>query len=110
MDAVTEKVDELVETIRHTEEYRHYKKLTAGIEKDVELSRRLNEFRRENFDMQVDGRNLYEAVDEMRTKYADLFKNPLANDMIETENSVCRLVRSVYMEITRAISVDPPRP
>jgi cell fate (sporulation/competence/biofilm development) regulator YlbF (YheA/YmcA/DUF963 family) len=109
LDAVTEKVGELVETIRHTEEYRRYKKLTAEIEKDVELSRRLNEFRKENFDMQVAGRDLYDAVDGLREKYADLFKNPLANDMIETENSVCRLIRSVYMEITRAISVDPPR-
>lgn len=110
MDAVTEKVDELVETILCTEEYRHYRKLAAEIEKDVELSRRLNEFRKENYDMQVAGQNLYDAVDGLRAKYADLFRNPLANDMIETENSVCRLVRSVYMEISRAISVDPPWP
>lgn len=109
MDAVTEKVEELVETIRRTEEYRHFRKLTAEIEKDVELSRRLNEFRQENYQMQVAGQNLYEGVDALREKYADLFRNPLANDMIETENSVCRLIRSVYMEISRAVSVDPPQ-
>ncbi|MGI6118630.1 MAG: YlbF family regulator [Bilifractor sp.] len=109
MDTVMQKVRDLVNSIRRTEEYRHYKKLIAQIQEDSELTKRLEEFRRENYDLQVSGQNLFDAEDELRGRYSDLFSNPLAVDMIETENSVCRLIRSVYMEISRSVPVDPPK-
>jgi cell fate (sporulation/competence/biofilm development) regulator YlbF (YheA/YmcA/DUF963 family) len=108
LDAVTEKLQELVSAIRRTDEYRQFQKLNKEIESDAELSRRVNEFRRDNYQLQTSGQNLFDAVDELRERYADLFHNPVTNSLIESENSLCRLVRSIYMEISKAVEIESP--
>lgn len=106
MSNIDELVAHCVETLQSTDEYREYFAARQVVEAQPEKWERLNEFRRENFDLQMsseDSDKLFEARSRFAEKYADVFSDAEAVRFTQAELGFCRLVQTLQAEILQGI-------
>jgi cell fate (sporulation/competence/biofilm development) regulator YlbF (YheA/YmcA/DUF963 family) len=108
MKRVEECTAMLVDAIQNSEEYQRFLKIKEEVAKDPELREQINAFRRHNFQVQNSQEvlDVYEEIDKMSVDYQEFRKNPLVDEFLKSELSVCRIIQRVTMEITRSVDLD----
>ena len=97
MDIVTERLNALTDAMRNTIDYQSYLKLEAELDKDKDLKKRVDEFRIRNFSLQKEENvDLFDAVDDIDREFVELRKNPVVEEYLEAELSVCKMVQRVF--------------
>lgn len=110
MDIITERLHALTDAMRNTVDYQSYRKLEAELDKDKELKKRVDEFRLRNFSLQKkDDVDLFDAVDDIDREFGELRKNPVVEEYLEAELSVCRMIQKVFEAINHEVKVDVPQ-
>lgn len=110
MDIVTERLHALTDAMRNTIDYQSYLKLEAELDKDKELKRKVDEFRLRNFSLQKEENvDLFDAVDDIDREFVELRKNPVVEEYLEAELSVCRMVQKVLNAINHEVKIDVPQ-
>ena len=110
MDIITERLHALTDAMRNTVDYQSYRKLEAELDKDKELKKRVDEFRLRNFGLQKkDDVDLFDAVDDIDREFGELRKNPVVEEYLEAELSVCRMIQKVFEAINHEVKVDVPQ-
>lgn len=105
VEACTEK---LVKAVLESEEYQNFLKIKEQVAAEPELRKEINDFRRHNFEVQnsPDVLDVYEEIDKMSREYEEFRKNPLVDEFLKCELSVCRMIQQINLELIQAIDLD----
>ena len=110
MDIVTERLNALTDAMRNPIDYQSYLKLEAELDKDKDLKKRVDEFRIRNFSLQKEENvDLFDAVDDIDREFVELRKNPVVEEYLEAELSVCKMVQRVLNAIHHEVKIDVPQ-
>lgn len=107
-----QKIDDLTlqigEAIRNSDEYIEYKRLEKIIDMDPNLRRLVDDFRKENFELQNNEEieDMLEASAELNRRYADMRARRMVNRYLTSEICLCRLVEDVCRAVVDAVDFD----
>lgn len=108
MSQVEECTSMLVKAIQDSEEYQKFLAIREKVAQEPELRRQINAFRRHNFEVQNSPEvlDVYDEIDKMSRDYQEFRKNPLVDEFLQCELSVCRIIQRATMEIVSAVDLD----
>ncbi|HEX3075499.1 MAG TPA: YlbF family regulator [Lachnospiraceae bacterium] len=86
----------LINSIRKSNEYNQYQRLYAKIEQDVVLLSGLNEFRKRNLNIQLQGNeNSLETCAMVRMEYEKVLSNPLVSEFLIAEQRLTTMLKEI---------------
>ena len=105
---VIELAEKLSKALTESKEYRAYRKYLVEIKNDEELFKKVNNFRRNNFEIQnrSGGRLSYEEYSALYDEESELRRNRSVNGFLEAEAGLGRLVKEVINKIVGDIDID----
>lgn len=93
--------NQVLETIKGTEEYKNYKALLAEIKKNPAIYDRVNELREKNFMLQQsDSEDILDMMDALTNEYEDVINSELASEFLGAEVALCRLIQEFNRSLT----------
>lgn len=101
--------EELRQAIRESDEYREYKEMEAVINRNPDLKRTVDEFRKSNFELQYregSSSEFFEASEELNKRYEYIRYQECASRFLNAEMCLCRLVRDICFSVVDAIDFD----
>lgn len=107
MNNVMQQTDNLIEAIHASNEYSQYQMLQNTITKDEGVYQRLNEYRRKNFEIQMNTNA--DAINEgarLREEYADILKRAEVKDFLAAEQRYIKMLRCVNQKLDMQINVN----
>lgn len=107
-DRVDEAVEELVDAITESEAYKKYKKTLREVKIWPELMERINEFRYENFRIQIfaEDNRLIDEIEAFDEKFKGFRSDDRVNDFLRSELAFNRLMQDVYAQIMEGIEYE----
>lgn len=108
MDSIDSCLGALVDAVLSSEEYRRYRELKEKISREPEKKRAINNFRRRNYLLQRNKENidLFDEIDKLEREFAKLRQEPLVEEYLAAELSVCRMVQKINRRLTEKIDLD----
>lgn len=94
---IEEKARELAELIRNSQEYKNYLLCREVLKEDPQLYRRVNDFRRENFLLQMEGETgrLYDEMGRMQNEFAPVRRDIRVSGFLQYEHFLCRTLQRI---------------
>jgi cell fate (sporulation/competence/biofilm development) regulator YlbF (YheA/YmcA/DUF963 family) len=106
MDSVHEALDRLIKEVIVSKEYQEYLREKERVKKYPELKKRLDEFRRKNFQMHNGDDRALEMLDQMEQEYDTLMENPVVSGFLNSELAFCRLMQDISMSLAGSIDFE----
>ena len=105
---IEQKARELAVLIRESKEYRDYLSCRETLQEDGELYRRVNDFRRENFLLQMEGEadKLYDEMGRLQSEIAPLRKDERVSGFLQNELFLCRLLQHIDEVLLEELDFD----
>lgn len=105
---IEQKAKELAELIRESQEYKNYLLCRETLKTDEELYKKVNDFRRENFLLQVEGETdrLYDEMSRMQSEIAPLRKDERVSGFLQNEHFLCRLLQHIDEVLLEELDFD----
>lgn len=86
----------LINSIKKSNEYNQYQRLYAKIEQDVVLLSGLNEFRKRNLNIQLQGNeNSLETCAMVHVEYEKVLSNPLVSEFLIAEQRLTTMLKEI---------------
>lgn len=106
MNEIDSKVEELVETIKHSSEYTRYCKALAKLQEYPEIEREANEFRKKSYEIQKqkNSNHIFDEMVHLQDEYASLRRNPMVEEYLTSELAVCRVFQNINWKIIRDLN------
>lgn len=106
-DSLAAKVKELRQMILDSEEYRSFDLYRRVLKEVPELYEKVNEFRHENFMLQLSGEiQNKEKAEGIVAKYKDIFNNSLVTPFLNAELVLCKMLQDVNHLLIDEIDVE----
>ncbi len=108
MDAIDVRLDALIDAVLSNEEYRRYRALQEQISLEPEKEKAINNFRRRNYLLQrnKDNIDLFDEIDKLEQEFREFRKEPLVEEYLSAELSVCRLVQRINRKLMEQVNFD----
>ena len=107
MSQIDAALEELVHAIQDSEEYRRYQQAKEALHREPELERRVNEFRKKNYQIQNSGGiNLFDEVDRLERENSQLRRNPVAEEFYAAELAFCRVYQKISWSLTDQLNFE----
>lgn len=108
LDEILEKAEALTVLLRQTDNYRRYEKCLAALKKQTEVYQEVNNFRRENIQVQLlnSEEEYYEKTEKLQAKYKNILIDPVVMDFLSSEQRVCKMLRAVYDKLAENMCLD----
>lgn len=108
MQRIDELKLELRKAILESEEYKEYKRLEAIIMRNPELKRNIDEFRRQNFELQnsPDVQDIFSTTNELNERYAFMRNQDSVNRYLTAEICLCRLVQDICRSVVDVVDMN----
>jgi cell fate (sporulation/competence/biofilm development) regulator YlbF (YheA/YmcA/DUF963 family) len=107
MNNVMKKTDELIDAIQSSNEYLQYQMLQKTISKNTDLYNRLNDYRRRNFEIQMQGHdNAEDEIQNLANEYADILNQADIKDFLVAEQRYIKMLRRMNKKIDNQIHVN----
>lgn len=108
MDEIEKCTIELQKAIRRSQVYAEYEKAREELNRDPQLKQRVDEFRSLNFTLQNTSENIdfYSEIEKLEQQSRQLRKNPAADDFLEKELALCRMVQRVGEGLVSVIDIE----
>lgn len=108
MGKIEELKAELKQAVLDSDEYREYKRLEVEVSKNANLKRAIDEFRRQNFEIQYNDeiQDIEENISQLEAKYTDIRNMGLAKSYFAAELCLCRLVQDICVSIVDVVDFD----
>ena len=102
------RTDALAQAIRESEEYQRYTAIRDKVAKMPELRSQINAFRSHNFYIQNSPEilDMYEELDRMSREYQEFRKDPVVDEYLRCELSVCRMIQRIAMTLIGSVDLD----
>lgn len=94
---IEEKAKELAELIRNSQEYKNYLLCREVLKEDEELYKKVSDFRRESFMLQIeeDADKLYDEVGRLQSEFASVRRDIRVSEFLQSEDFLCRTIRRI---------------
>lgn len=101
-------ISQLITAILESDEYQRYLEIRAKVKEEPEKERAINDFRRKNFELRKNSANidLFDEYDRFEREYADFRAQPLVNEYLAAELSVCRLFQKINWRLVENVEFD----
>lgn len=101
-------VENLVDSIKHTEQYRAYEREKEKVHRFPELKAQIDSYRLRNFEIQnmTNDEEIFFKMEEFEKEYEKFRENPIVADFLAAELSLCRLIQNIYTRITAALDFE----
>ena len=108
MDQIEQCTKNLGDAILNSREYQDFLKIRGKVAQDPELRRKINAFRKHNFEVQNSAEvlDMYDEIDKMYKEYEEFRKNILVDEFLKRELRVCRIIQQVNIELISAVDLD----
>ena len=108
MDSIDVCLDALIDAVLSSEEYRQYRALQEQISLEPEKEKAINNFRRRNYLLQrnKDNIDLFDEIDKLEQEFREFRKEPLVEEYLSAELSVCRLVQRINRKLMEQVNFD----
>lgn len=100
MNNVLQQADVLIDAIKASNEYTQYQVLLNTIMKDEGVYHRMNDFRKRNFEIQVN--EYVDTINEssnLQREYADVLNRPNVKEFLAAEQRYVKLLRKLYQKL-----------
>lgn len=106
--SIMKKVTELMDLICQSKDYQQYQKDLSRIKDDPTLMGQLNEFRRQNLELQLDESDpeYLPKEEALYVEYQEFLREPAVIDFMASEQRVCRLMREVSEKMYDRVEID----
>lgn len=103
----TEKIiQDFVENLRMTQEYKRYEYSRERVRMYPELCGQLKEYCQKKYMLQKSEEDLFDKMDAFDKEYEEFRSNPVIETYLEAEAAVCKMIREIYVQIAGAIELD----
>lgn len=100
-------LEQLVKAMKNSSEYVRFKRAEAKVAEFSGLQQRIDEFRSNWYPLQSSGAaDLFEQIDQVEERYADLRENPYVQEFLAAELAVCRMFQQVNWTILQNLDFD----
>ena len=100
-------MDELLRSLSSCSEYRAFEQAKYRLDEDPRKRKRTDEFRKKNFLLQNSEECLsQEAQEQMFLERSELRKDPVIDEYLKAELSVCRLLRQISLRLMDSVDLD----
>lgn len=108
MNNIEYQTRQLIRELKKSDVYNHYQRLQAEVEKDSELYRRVNEFRKACFIIQnkPDGPEDTGELDALYEAYDDILMNSDVRELLTAEHDMSILMNQVMDHIYSELEID----
>ena len=108
MTEVEQAIENLLSVIKQTKEYEEFRYQLDKINLQPELHRQIDEFRKENFELQnnTPEDQMLQKSEEFEEKYQTFRENPLVNDFLTAETAFCRRMQEINLKITEGLQFE----
>lgn len=105
-NSLYESARKLANKILNSKEYVNFQKCRERVEEDPELTRQVDEFRREAFVLQCQGDEAYRSgISEVRDRHPIVMGTQIAREYLDAEIDLCRMVRDVQEILVENIDI-----
>lgn len=107
MKKVSELTQDLIQAIQGSEPYSSYHRLYAEIEKNPDLLKRINEYRKRRFEIQMSNTKDYMNMqDNLLKEFKDIQSNELALEFLIAEKHFSNMMKQVNHTILDSVNMD----
>lgn len=107
MNNVIEKTDQLIDAIQSSNEYLQYQMLQKAISKDQDIYNRLNDYRRRNFEIQMNEQaNAVDEQENLSREYADVLNRSEIKNFLVAEQRYIKMLRRVNKKLDSQFHVN----
>lgn len=98
----------LIRVIHDSDTYKEYKAVRQRLEKEPELKRQINQYRKECYQLQNSGdvESLYERTQRFDEEYSEFLKNSLVEDYLRCELAICRMLQQIATRVVESVDLD----
>ncbi|MCR5619866.1 MAG: YlbF family regulator [Lachnospiraceae bacterium] len=107
MDTYEEAMQNFIASIRETDVYAEYREALEELRKDPELKRRVDDFRKRNYNFQQSEDMDLAEYDRFRTEIVGFRSTePRADAFFDAELAFCRMMQDMTYKITEALDFE----
>lgn len=99
-------IQEFIERLRMTQEYKQYEDSREKVRMYPGLWEQINEYRRKNYMLQKSEEDLFDKIDAFEKEYEEFCSNPVVAAYFEAEDAICRMIREIHVQVVTAIELD----
>ena len=109
MDEIDEKVQALIEAVKRSADYQLYLSLETELNKEVELKKRVDAFRKRSYELQESETDWFEAADRVAEEFPEIQKIPAVQAYLEAEISVCKRMQNIMEKLSEEVKITEPK-
>lgn len=107
MKKVAQATQELIQSIQDSEHYSNYHRLYDELQKNPVLLKRVNEYRKRRFAIQVSNdQDFTNMQDELAKEFKDIHSNELALEFLIAERHFSNMMKQVNHTILDSVNMD----
>lgn len=101
-------LERLIAAVLDSQEYKQYQEIREKIKEEPEKERAIHNFRKRNFLLQrsKDNIDLFEEIDRLEQEFAKFRQEPLVEEYLSAELSVCRLIQKINFKLMEQVDFD----
>lgn len=101
-------LEQLVNAVLESDEYKHYQEIREKMKKEPEKEQAINNFRRRNFVLQKskDNTDLFEEIDRLDQEFKEFRSQPLVEEYLMAELAFCRLIQNINWKLMEHVEFD----
>ena len=103
MREIDSAVENMIDAILNSEEYKEYHKQLALVKQYPELKEQIDEFRTRNYLLQSSDDNAFDKLEQFEREYSAFRENSLVSDFLAAELAVCRMIQGINNRVTEAL-------
>ena len=103
MDKINAAVNNLIEAILNSEEYRAYREELEKVKLLPTLKEQIDEFRKRNYLLQNSEDFAFDKLEEFEKEFQKFRENPLVDAFLASELAFCRMMQNIEATITEAL-------
>ncbi|MBR1477573.1 MAG: YlbF family regulator [Lachnospiraceae bacterium] len=96
---------QLNDAILNSEVYKRYCEQQARVNEQPELKRRINEYRKKNFELQNTNSTL-DKIEEFEREFEGFRDDELVNDYLAAELAFCRMMQRIDVQLIAGIDFE----
>ncbi|MDR0948919.1 MAG: YlbF family regulator [Lachnospiraceae bacterium] len=106
MNSVDESLKQLILAIRQSKEYEEYHRDIERVKEVPDIMKSLDQFRKQNFEMQNRDDMDLEMIDQMEQEYQGLMDHPIVSAFLASELALCRLMQEINLALAASIDFE----
>ncbi len=100
-------LEELIKSIKSSQEYNQYMNLLDDLKKHPDLYNRIAEFRKRSMQLQMtDNVDFLEENNKLQNEFSDLQANGLANEFLTIEHQYCMMIKEIQEKLLDSVDID----